>query len=60
MGSVGMPELFVLLSILVLWSIPIIAAVWLLRTIAKIARVQAETLDCLKSIERKLDGKKIE
>ena len=54
---VGIPELFVLLSILVLWGIPIVAAVWLLRTVAKIARVQDQALACLRTIERKLDAK---
>ena len=57
MGPIGVPELFVLLSILVLWGIPIIAAVWLLRTIAKMSRVQEEMLNSLRTIERKLDGK---
>lgn len=45
------------LSILAFWGIPIYAAVWLLRTIAKIMRIEQETLDCLKAIGRKLDGK---
>jgi len=57
MGPIGVPELFVLLSILVLWGIPIIAAVWLLRTIAKMSRVQEEMLNSLRTIQRKLDGK---
>ena len=60
MGSVGVSELFAFLSILAFWGIPIYAAVWLLRTAAKILRIQEETLDCLKSIERKLGGKQIE
>jgi hypothetical protein len=57
MGPIGFPELFVLLSILVLWGIPIYAAVWLLRKIAKMMRIQEETLDLVKAIERKLGGK---
>jgi len=57
MGPIGVPELFVLLSILVLWGIPIYAAVWLLRKIAKMSRVQEEMLNSLRTIERKLDGK---
>ena len=57
MGPIGVPELFVLLSILVLWGIPIYAAVWLLRKIAKMSRVQEEMLNSLRTIQRKLDGK---
>ena len=53
----GAPELLVILAMLALYAIPIYAAVWLLRTIAKMARVQEELLTSLKAIERKLDSK---
>jgi len=57
MGSLGVPELLVILSMLAIYAIPIYAVVWLLRTIAKMARVQEELLANLKAIERKLDSK---
>ena len=57
MGPFGVPELVAILSMLALYAIPIYAAVWLLRTIAKMARVQEELLASMKAIERKLDSK---
>jgi hypothetical protein len=58
MGSIGIPELVVILSMVALYAIPIVAAVWLLRTIARMSRVQEDMLNSLKAIERTLDGKK--
>jgi hypothetical protein len=55
MGPIGFPELLVILMTLALWGLPIYAAIWLLRRIAKMRRVQEEMLDRLKAIERKLD-----
>lgn len=57
MGSLGVAEVVLILSMLAIYAIPIYAAVWLLRTIAKMARVQEELLTNVKAIERKLDSK---
>lgn len=60
MGPIGIPELFAVLAILAFAGIPIYAAVWLLRTAARIVRIQEETLDCLKFIDRRLGGRTVE
>ena len=55
-GSVGIPELLVVLFIGVLWLIPIAAAVWALVTLQRVHASQQSMAATLENVERLLRG----
>ena len=52
--NVGLPELVVLVFMVACWCLPIVAAIWLLRTVAKVNKTQDQILERLTAIERKI------
>ena len=54
MGSVGLPELMILMAFSVFWLVPVAAAIWALVTLARI-RAEPQTVQVkLDTIERLL------
>jgi hypothetical protein len=58
MNSVGMPELFILLTMGIFWLIPLAAAVWALITLHRIRGGIDTMVARLESIERALRADK--
>jgi hypothetical protein len=54
MNTIGMPELVIVFMIVVMWGLPIAAAVWVLMTLRRIRDAQEGMRATLDSIERKI------
>jgi hypothetical protein len=54
MNTISMPELVIVFMIVVMWGLPIAAAVWVLMTLRRIRDAQEGMRATLDSIERKI------
>lgn len=54
MGSVGLPELMILMAFSVFWLVPVAAAIWALVTLSRIRAEQQTVQVKLDTIERLL------
>jgi hypothetical protein len=54
MGTIGMPELVIMLVGLVFWIVPLLAGIYALITLIQIRRAQEDVVRKLEAIERAL------
>ena len=54
MGTIGMPELMMMVVALVFWFVPLLAGIWALITLIQIRRGQESVLSKLDALERAL------
>jgi type IV secretory pathway VirB3-like protein len=53
-GSIGMPELIILLTVSMIWVVPLAVAVWAVVTLSRLRTDQQAMKATLESIERDL------
>jgi type IV secretory pathway VirB3-like protein len=53
-GSIGMPELIILLTVSMIWAVPLAVAVWAVVTLSRLRTDQQAMKATLESIERDL------
>jgi len=53
-GSIGIPELLIILTLSVVWLVPVIVAIWLIVTVYRIRADQQVIRSKVESLEREL------